>query len=396
MRNWILAFLLGGVVGAVVTLLVAIEPEPVRQVAPDDLPAPIYQVAPPTTGRRLFEAFEDRLPADASNARLADTLELAAVDRGWEAVEEVARVLRERASAGAPDDDAAPDEGSIVRLDQEYRSQALLKELRARDNPATRLLAAASEDGRIDPEAEERLIDLFLAPVIAEGDAVVRRDAALVLALAGGEPGRRVLLQALRGADAELADLAAEALARSEEPAAVDALLTVLEEELDAELRARVARALALEGDLLAREGRAAGALARAARGDRDPAVRELAIAALARADLGADPALREALAGIAAGETEPVRVRQAAVAAIRAHHGIALETPPELVGVLERLLESTRPPLRLEVIEALAEVGTADTLPRVEAALLSAATPAEREALARAVESLRQRSVPR
>lgn len=404
MRNWFLVFLLGCVVGVVVSLIALSEPEltGAASALDDEDDGSGAQIAPVRS--LSTRAIPLRGPGgpfnlvvldpDTDDAALADALELALFQHDWGPVAAAARVLklREQQGDGEAGFDALLAAGSLVALDHEYRRRALLLELRSHDNEATRLL-----DGDLPPaETERRLTDLFLRPILQPADAVVRRDAALLLARLGGEEGRELLMRALReDPDPETSRIAAQALAQAGDPAATEQLIATLRDDLDPALRARVAEALGANQDLAA-GGPVASAMAQVALADLDVGVRSHALATLARADLENSALGRSALIQIASDETEARLLRVAAVAAIRAHHAISRSTPRPLVDLLEGLLQATDPELRLEVIQALEEVGDADTLDRLRLALLSARSQPERAALRDAVQTLELRAVPR
>ena len=87
---------------------------------------------------------------------------------------------------------------------------------------------------------------------------------------------------------------------------------------------------------------------------------------------------------------------RLAAIAAIRAHRKISRGLPQDLAISLERALEKTTGPLRLEVIAALGEAGRSEALPLLQGLLLAASDPAEAQALRQAIASLERRTAPR
>jgi HEAT repeat protein len=399
-RNWFLVFLLGCVVGAIVSLLALTEPEFEAPAPLDDTPA-VVSISPVSTLTRSIALSGPSgsmqlivLDPDSDDEALADALELALFERDWGPVAATARVLKlrgERAARGGGLEEVL-SAGSLLALDHEYRRRALLLELRNRDNAATRLLRGDEPAA----EVERQLTDLFLAPIIQPSDQVVRRDAALLLARLGGEGSRELLLRAMREEpDPRTSQVAAEALAQAGDPVASELLITTLRDDLDPALRARAAQALGHSRDLVA-GGPVATAVARVALDDTDQGVRSHALAALARADLGSSVMARSALIQVATSETELPLLRQAAVAAVRAHHAISKATPPELSQTLEGLLRTHHAGLRLEVIGALEEIGDAETLELLRLELLTARNPAERGALAQAVQTLELRAVPR
>lgn len=387
-HSWAFALLLGGVIGAF-AVIVATDPVGADALPPLPPPPATATVAQATTQVDVTTG-SIAIDLGVDDATLARELERAHFDRDWTRAAAVGTVLRARA-AGVAATPGLPGDGhaelpSLVRLDHTFRRVSFERDLAARENAATR--AAAQQD-------DDRLRALFLGPSLAPGDDLVRADAAHLLARLGTERGRRVLLEAVEGPDAAMGELAAQALARSDDPPSVDALVALMRSDRDPTLRARVIDALSHSADLVQARHGVPDALAATALDDRDLAVRTHALAVLARCDLAALAASREALAKIVTTETDDATVREAAVAALRAHFAIARALPPDLVAALVTALDRTAGPLRLRVIEVLAEAGDATTLPRLEAAALAATVASERTALRSAADVLRRRAAP-
>lgn len=393
LRGWTFPFLFGALLGGVAGLIGSEESDP----AP---PAPPSAPAAQPTPEAPIGPTSAPPAADADDAALAQALELARFDGDWTQVGAIARVLRERPVATAAP--AKPmgegqlsallhmdPHGALLALDQEYRHLLVWLDVSGRDNRATRLLASEPDPA----ERERRWSELFLQAPTGPDDELVLADAARLLAWSHREESRRVLLTALTDPSPLRAEQAAQALALSRDPAAEAALADTLVGERETELRARVARALAMSD--LRPGGPAVAALAQAATQDREPAVRAEAIAGLVRADLARISVARSALLQVAGGDGEPEPLRVAAVQALHAHFQLTRELPPGVVTSLEGLLERTSGPLRTHVIEVLGEAGGAQTIPLLETARLSARSADERAALEDALAALRVRTGP-
>jgi len=388
-KRLVFAFVLGAVVGGFAAMVAvtgsAFDSEPT---APATTAEPAIDVKPTRVAPRAAVMIEP----DKDDEGLAMELDQAHFDRDWQRVRAVGRVLRGRPAssdgtirAGSAGGDVR---GSLLQMDYEYRRRVFLLELGGHDNRATRVM----EETDSVQEQERRLTDLFMAPTVAEGDAIVVRDAAFLIGQLATEGGRQLLVRTLKDPEAARADLAAEALGRSGDPQAASALLSALEGDLDPKLRARAAHALAYTRDLAA-GGQIAVKLADAAQQDQDVGVRSHALAALARADLRRCLPARNALSLLLEDENETPILRQASVAAMRSHRAIAKTLPEELVISLERVLPKATGPLKLEVTRALGEAGRAETVPILENALLAASAPEEQEELRRAIEAVKKRT---
>lgn len=405
-HSWAFALLLGGIIGA---FAVIVSTDPLTEAPDPAAPALPTQVAAPTRGTDEAASTAQPLDPGLDDEALAQALEQAQFARDWARVEAVVTVLRSRARTGevASDRPVAPPRvfsgPSLVRLDHEYRRATFERELEVRVNAATRA-AMVPQTGSTAPiaplpeEVERRealLRALFLAPPVRLEDDLVRSDAAHLLARLKTQAGRRTLVEALEGPDVELSALAAVALARSGDPQAIDGLVALLQSDRDPALRARVADALVHLPDLVGPGSPVTDALARAALDDRELEVRTHALAALARADLGAQPASREVLVQLITDEKHEAAAREAAVGALRKHHAIARVLPPDLIAALILGLDRTTGALRLEVIAALGEAAGEVNLPKLEAAVLATADPNERAALVEAVDAVRRRAPP-
>lgn len=344
----------------------------------------------PRTERRAARE-QVSLPEDSGDPVLAENLGRAQFDRDWARVAEVARILRARGrrrrALGAARSGAGGGP-SLLLLDHEYRRKAFLLQLRERVTPAA---DAAREDLPV-AERERRLRDLLFAPRVGPDAEAARRDAAYHLGLLGTAAGREALARAFEESDPGLARLAAEALARSEDPEAIGVLVEALRSAIDPARRALAAEALAWTRDA-ALGGPVARELARAARSDRSRAVRAHAIASLALVDLDRCVPAREALVSLLADPVEDAELRRAAVASLRAHWAIARALPGELLVALERALLPSTGALRAEVVEALAEAGRAETVAVLERALFASKDATERGLLERAIASIRERT---
>lgn len=385
-HTWVFTLVLGAVIGGFAALIATSQTD---EPPPPASPVVVAPVALPTAG-----AVTSALDPSLDDAALARLLETASFDRDWGAVSGVADVLRARTGARplgpAPD---ATERGppSLVELDQEYRRQAFERELERRDNPATRL----ARDPALAPEVkEERLLVLLLAQPVRPTDEVVLADAAEHLARLGLEGGRRRLLDLLGDPLVPRADAAAEALARSGGPAGHAALAVLAKADPDPAVRARAASALGLSPGLL-RGDIVPAALAAVATTDQDTAVRTHAIASLGRADLGASPVAREALAKLLADESADLRARLAAVAALRANARLARGLPADLVLALDKALDRADGPLLAAAATALGDVGGPELLPRLEGAAAAAQSLPVRAALEGAAAAIRARAIP-
>lgn len=387
-HSWVFALILGGVVGAF-AVIVAVDdadgPPP---------PRPPAQVAVASREPQV-EPFPGTITLDPSldDAALARELERAHFERDWARAAAVGAVLRERRPTPGEDAEVeeTPSAPSLVRMDHEYRRATFERELALRQNPATRAVREASPgDGE---EAERRLVALLQAPPLRPEDAQVRADAAHLLARLRTDRAREALRAALEGPDADTSALAATALARADDPAATAILLELLESDRDPTLRARVADALVDSRALLDPAGPVVPALARVATSGLDVGVRTHAVATLARADLAEQPAGRAALVRLITTDTEEALVRQAAVAAVRAHHAVARALPPDVLDALLVTLDRSAGELRLEVIAALGEAAPAEALPRLDASALAATDAREARALHEAAAAVRARS---
>lgn len=392
-HSWVFSLILGGVVGAF-AVIVSTDPAGGDAGAESQPPHPPAQVAVPSRDPHAAPDGAVTLDPGLDDEALAQELARAHFERDWARAAAVGTVLRERRRAG-PDlvvEATAVAAGpSLVRLDHEYRRATFERELQLRQNPATRLVRQTGPGD--DGDVERRLVTLLQAPLVRLEDAQVRADAAHLLARLRTEGARAALVEALEGPDEATSVLAATALVRADDPAATDVLLGVLESDRDPTLRARVADALADAPALVESSGSLPAALARVASGDRDPGVRTHALATLARADLAAQPGSRAALAQVIGSETDDAVVRQAAVAALRAHHAIARALPADLLDALMGALDRTSGALRLEVIAALGEAAPATAVPRLEASALAATDPREAQALRDAALAIRTRS---
>jgi hypothetical protein len=375
-------FLLGAVVGGFASLIAAgpggqsVEPP---ATTPITIGAP--KVAPPTV-------VHAQLGPKRTDAELSRALDQSRFDGDWQTVTAVAAVLRERRGATAA---AGPPGGnSLILVDHDYRRRVFRLELRARDNAATEI---ARGDGA-PAEKALRLRDLLLAPVLTPRDAIARGDAAVLLADLRVEAGRIALLRASKDPDTVLADLAVEALCRAGDQRALEALLPLLAGDLDPVLRARVARGLVFSR-AVAEGGGPANVLAKAAARDRSLGVRTQCLATLASVDIEACPDGLQALITITGDEAEAPVARQACVAALRAHRRIARHLPDQLVVAMERALPKATGALRLELIAALGEAGSADSLQVLESARLSAKTSEEAGVVAKALAALKERTGP-
>lgn len=387
-HTWVFTLVLGAVIGGFAALIATSQPD--DPAPPSPAPVVLAPVALPTSG-----SVTAALDPSLDDAALARLLETASFDRDWGHVAGVADVLRARSGARplGPAPGAAVERGppSMVELDQEYRRQAFDRELERRDNPATRL----ARDPALAPEVkEERLLGLLLAQPVRPADEVVQADAAEHLARLGLEGGRRRLVDLLGDPLAARAEAAARALARSGGAAGHAALAEAARGDSDPAVRARAASALGLSPGLL-RGDVVPAALAAVATSDQDTAVRTHAIASLGRADLGASPAARGAFTTLLADESADLRARLAAIAALRANARLARGLPADLVLALDKALDRADGPLLAAVAAALGDVGGPELLPRLDGAAAAAQSPTVRAALEEAAAAIRERAIP-
>ena len=363
---------------------------------PGPAPAPAHSPGPVLVKRadpRPKVAVE--LPPSASDADLADQLDQARFDGDWERSRAVAGALRARSAAGVATQDGNPARGdqpvvsgttSLARLDREHQREVLFRDLAARDNPARR----EAEAEATPEERVQRLANLFLRPPTQPDDEVVRRDAAFYLAQLRHPEARELLVRALSDPDEGRAEVAAAALGWSDDPAAVAALSTRLQEDVDPKVRLLAASGLTLA----APDEHAARALAKAAQDERELPIRQRAILGLARCDLAAEPGARRVLLEVLNRDTEPLELRRSVIEALGVHHGVTRRLPVELQEGLKAALSRTQGPLFLDAIGLLGRVAS-DPAP-LEDALLKSRDPSVRAALEAALAEVRDRITPR
>ncbi len=335
----------------------------------------------------------------ASDRALAEALDAAAFDRSWAGVNAVGESLRSR-TAPKTDPltslaDAAifgPKAKSVplLALEVEIARRRLVLDLRSRDNAATKLLDHASEE-----DAVRQLVDLFTAEAKPAAYDRVREDAALVLAFGATDRGREVLARAMHEGPHERAEIAARALGESEDDRAFSLLGDLASEDRDPEVRRLAASGLGYTS-AVAHGGEVVAALAKAARQDADAGVRLAALATLGKADLARSAAARSALSDELTAPSEPVDVRLAAIAALRAYFDRARSLPAELShALLDTLGTEHDGPVRREIALSLADTAPASSLTDLEAALSGTQDPSVHDALEKAVAAVRARGEP-
>ena len=160
-RQWVFAFVLGGIVGGFGILASGLTGD---DEAPPSNPVSVTAVA--TRAAARTRGSDPTLDPARDDAALAGDLEQARFESDWGRVQAVAELLRQRTqeahtSAPVQTQLAKARGASLLKMDQEYRKRAFLLELAKRDNPATRAVALGSIKVQ-----ERKLSDLFQAPKV--------------------------------------------------------------------------------------------------------------------------------------------------------------------------------------------------------------------------------------